>query len=293
MKKLLSILFPLTGPGCRHGACIAGSAGFRQGLHRAAHAATYGRAGRKDRSHRFFWYGCPHCNEFNPYLEAWVKKQGPDVVFKRVPVAFRDDFIPHSKMYHALDALGLATQLTPKVFNEIHVNKDYLLTPEDQAKFLAKNGVDPKKYMDAYNSFSTQSALQKDKKLMDDYKIDGVPTLAVQGKYETGPLRPTACRARFRFSTIWCSRSAPRRCKGGRLPLAPGVGAPRGRRRLMRASNGVTTAAAKTRTKTKTRTPRKACSSPADRIRHRHAARRRTAIRSRRTASRRNCRPGY
>jgi thiol:disulfide interchange protein DsbA len=90
-------------------------------------------------------------------------------------------------MYHALDALGVANELTPKVFNEIHVNKNYLLTPEDQAKFLAKLGVDPKKYMEAYNSFSTQSALQKDKKLLDDYKIDGVPTLAVQGKYETGP----------------------------------------------------------------------------------------------------------
>jgi thiol:disulfide interchange protein DsbA len=135
----------------------------------------------------FFWYGCPHCNEFNPYLETWIKKQGPDVVFKRVPVAFRDDFIPHSRMYHALDALGLAQKLTPIVFNEIHVNKDYLLTPEDQAKFLAKNGVDPQKYLAAYNSFSTQSEIQRDKKLLDDYKIDGVPTLAVQGKYETGP----------------------------------------------------------------------------------------------------------
>jgi thiol:disulfide interchange protein DsbA len=135
----------------------------------------------------FFWYGCPHCNEFNPYLETWIKKQGPDVVFKRVPVAFRDDFIPHSRMYHALDALGLAQKLTPIVFNEIHVNKDYLLTPEDQAQFLAKNGVDPQKYLAAYNSFSTQSEIQRDKKLLDDYKIDGVPTLAVQGKYETGP----------------------------------------------------------------------------------------------------------
>ena len=135
----------------------------------------------------FMWYGCPHCNEFDPYLEAWVKKQGPDVVFKRVPVAFRDDFIPHSKMYHALDALGLADKLTPAVFNEIHVKKNYLLTPEAQATFLATQGVDKKKYMDAYNSFSTQSDLQRDNKLMQDYKIDGVPTLAVQGKYETGP----------------------------------------------------------------------------------------------------------
>ncbi|MFK4440370.1 thiol:disulfide interchange protein DsbA [Caballeronia udeis] len=135
----------------------------------------------------FMWYGCPHCNEFDPYLEAWVKKQGPDVVFKRVPVAFRDDFIPHSKMYHALDALGLADKLTPAVFNEIHVKKNYLLTPEAQATFLATLGVDKKKYMDAYNSFSTQSDLQRDTKLMQDYKIDGVPTLAVQGKYETGP----------------------------------------------------------------------------------------------------------
>ena len=135
----------------------------------------------------FMWYGCPHCNEFDPYLEAWIKKQGPDVVFKRVPVAFRDDFIPHSKLYHAVDALGLANQLTPTIFHEIHVNKNYLLTPEDQAKFLAKNGVDPKKFIDAYNSFSTQSAVQRDKKLIEDFRIDGVPTLAVQGKYETGP----------------------------------------------------------------------------------------------------------
>ena len=135
----------------------------------------------------FFWYGCPHCNAFDPFLEGWIKKQGQDVVFKRVPVAFRDDFIPHSKMYYALDALGLSQKLTPVVFHEIHVNKNYLLTPEDQAKFLATQGVDPKKYMEAYNSFSTQSALQRDKALLDSYKIDGVPTIAIQGKYETGP----------------------------------------------------------------------------------------------------------
>jgi thiol:disulfide interchange protein DsbA len=115
----------------------------------------------------FFWYGCPHCNEFEPYIEAWEKKQGPDVVFKRVPVAFRDDFIPHSKIYHALVALGVAEKLTPAE--------------------IATQGVDKKKYMDAYNSFSAQSDVQRDAKLLQDYKIDGVPTVIVQGKYVTGP----------------------------------------------------------------------------------------------------------
>jgi protein dithiol oxidoreductase (disulfide-forming) len=135
----------------------------------------------------FMWYGCPHCNEFEPYIEKWKSQQGPDVVFKRVPVAFRDDFNPHSKMLLALDVLGLTDKLTPMIFHEIHVNKDYLLTPEAQADFLAKQGVDKKKYLDAYNSFSVQSNLKRVQQMIADYKIDGVPTLVVQGKYETGP----------------------------------------------------------------------------------------------------------
>lgn len=188
MKKLIRTLFfsvSLAIVGAAHASTAAPAAGKEYTVLKTPQTVDVP-AGKIEVT-EFFWYGCPHCNEFDPYLEAWVKKQGPDIVFKRVPVAFRDDFIPHSKLYHALDALGLAQQLTPVVFNEIHVNKDYLLTPEDQAKFLATKGVDPKKFMDAYNSFSTQSELKRDQKLLEDYKIDGVPTLAVQGKYETGP----------------------------------------------------------------------------------------------------------
>ena len=135
----------------------------------------------------FFWYGCPHCNEFEPYLETWLKKQNPDVVFKRVPVAFQPQFVPHQKLYHAVVELGLEPQLTPKIFNEIHVQKDYLLTPETQADFLAKNGVDKQKFLAAYNSFANDSMIKRDEQLIAAYQIDGVPTLAVQGKYETGP----------------------------------------------------------------------------------------------------------
>jgi protein dithiol oxidoreductase (disulfide-forming) len=187
MKKLLSILFLSLGliAATAHASPSAPVSGKDYTV-LASPQPTDVPAGKIEVT-EFFWYGCPHCNEFNPYLEDWIKKQGPDVVFQRVPVAFRDDFIPHSKMYHALDALGLAQKLTPAIFNEIHVKKDYLLTLDAQTKFLATLGVDKQKYTDAYNSFSTQSDLKRDAKLMDDYKIDGVPTLAVQGKYETGP----------------------------------------------------------------------------------------------------------
>jgi thiol:disulfide interchange protein DsbA len=135
----------------------------------------------------FMWYGCPHCNEFDPYIEKWKSEQGSDVVFTRVPVAFRDDFIPHSKMLYALQSLGLADKLTPVVFHEIHVNKNYLLTPEAQAKFLATQGVDTNAYLAAYNSFSVKSEVKRSQQLLDAYQIDGVPTLIVQGKYKTGP----------------------------------------------------------------------------------------------------------
>jgi protein dithiol oxidoreductase (disulfide-forming) len=135
----------------------------------------------------FFWYGCPHCNELQSYLEPWIAAQKSDIVFRRVPVTFRDDFIPHSKMFHALEALGVERKLTPAIFREIHVNGNYLLTPEAQAKFLQTQGVDPGKFMAAYNSFSTQSALQRDKAMMSSYRISLVPTIVVAGKYETGP----------------------------------------------------------------------------------------------------------
>ncbi|MBN9114357.1 MAG: thiol:disulfide interchange protein DsbA/DsbL, partial [Pandoraea sp.] len=101
----------------------------------------------------FFWYGCPHCNALEPSLEAWVKKQGKDVVFKRVPVAFQDRFEPHTRMFYALRALGREAELTPKVFNEIHVKHNYLLTAQTQADFLTQFGIDKQKYLDAYNGF--------------------------------------------------------------------------------------------------------------------------------------------
>jgi thiol:disulfide interchange protein DsbA len=142
----------------------------------------------------FFWYGCPHCNAFEPAVDAWSKKLPPDVAFRRVPVAFRDEpFVAHQKIYYALDAMGLVPTIHRKVFYAIHGERQRLEKPADISAFMQKNGVDAAKFMENFNSFSTQTKARQAAKLAADYKIDGVPAIGVQGKYyTTGTLAGTS-----------------------------------------------------------------------------------------------------
>ena len=134
----------------------------------------------------FFWYGCPHCNAFEPALEAWVKKLPADVVFRRAPVAFRDEpFGTHQRIYYALEALGQVEAMHRKVFYAIHNDRAKLDKPAEIAAFMAKNGVDSAKFLDAFNSFGVQTKARQAKLLAEAYKIDGVPALGVHGRFYT------------------------------------------------------------------------------------------------------------
>jgi thiol:disulfide interchange protein DsbA len=144
-------------------------------------------SGKKVEVTEFFWYDCPHCNAFDPSLEAWVKKQGDKINFKRVPVAFRDTFIPQQKLYYALEAMGKVNELHTKIFRAIHADRQQLDTDAQIAAYIAKQGIDPKKFADAYNSFGVQTKVQRATQLQAAYQVDGVPMLAVDGKYLTSP----------------------------------------------------------------------------------------------------------
>jgi len=138
----------------------------------------------------FFWYGCPHCNAFEPALDAWAKKLPDDVVFHRVPVAFSaQPFIAHQKIFYALDSLGLIGTMHRKIFYAIHHDRMRLDKAEEISAFMAQNGVDAVKFMAEFDSFSTQTRLRQANALTDGYKIDGVPAIGINGRYYTsGPL---------------------------------------------------------------------------------------------------------
>jgi protein dithiol oxidoreductase (disulfide-forming) len=131
----------------------------------------------------FFWYSCPHCHAFEPKLNAWLKKAPADLAFRRVPVAFRDDFVPQQRLFYALEAMGKVDELHGKVFQDIHVNR--LPTNKDDLilAFAEKNGLDKAKFQEVYNSFAVSSKAKRAKQLQDAYVVDGVPAMGVAGRY--------------------------------------------------------------------------------------------------------------
>lgn len=137
----------------------------------------------------FFWYGCPHCNAFEPALDAWAKALPADVAFRRVPAAFNESWVPHQRIFYALESLDLLATMHRKVFYAIHAQRMRLDKAADIGAFMASNGVDTAKFGQAYDSFTVQTKVRQATQLTNAYKIDGVPALGVQGRYYTsGPL---------------------------------------------------------------------------------------------------------
>ena len=133
----------------------------------------------------FFWYSCPHCNVFEPQLEAWIKKAPKDVVVRRVPVSFRPDFEPQQRLYYVLEALGKVDTLHKKVFYAIHVEKQALNTADLVATWAEKQGISKAKFTELYNSFPVNLKARKATQLQEAFKVQGVPSLGIAGRFYT------------------------------------------------------------------------------------------------------------
>ena len=131
----------------------------------------------------FFWYGCIHCYNLEPALEAWLPKLPADTYFRRIPAVFNERWAHDATIYYAFEALGLLDKLHRPFFEAIH--KDRLKTdnPAALGEWLAKNGVDPQKFDAAMKSFGVQSKTKRAAQLTGASRIDGTPALMVQGRY--------------------------------------------------------------------------------------------------------------
>ncbi len=140
--------------------------------------------GRKIEVIEFFSYGCPHCADLEPYMQAWIKRLPPDVQFRRIPVAFQPAWENLGRVYYTLEALGEEAKLSPEVFATIHGNARINLAQEQKFfDWAASKGLDRKKVEDTYKSFGVAGKIGRAKQTAQTYNIQSVPTLIVDGKF--------------------------------------------------------------------------------------------------------------
>ena len=142
-------------------------------------------AGGKVEVIEFFGYWCPHCNAFEPELEAWLKKLPANINFKRVPVAFQEAAVPLQKLYYTLETLNKVNDMQRKVFTAIHAYKQNLNTQDGIVAWAVKQGFDQQKFIETFSSFAVNTKVSRAKQLSNEYKIQGVPSLGIAGKFYT------------------------------------------------------------------------------------------------------------
>jgi thiol:disulfide interchange protein DsbA len=130
-----------------------------------------------------FWYGCPHCYEFEPLLESWVSKLPSDVMFVRSPGMWDDLMKTHAQIYYTAQELKVFDKIHSVAFNEIHQKRNYLQTPEAIREMFVAQGVDGAAFDKAWASFQVNSGVRQAETRMREYGVRGVPNLIVNGKY--------------------------------------------------------------------------------------------------------------
>jgi thiol:disulfide interchange protein DsbA len=139
----------------------------------------------------FFWYACPHCYAIDPLVEAWKKTKPSYITFSREHVMWTDGHRSLARLFYTLESMGKIDELHSAIFKEIHVNQNPLIdlanddrkSEEIQTAFVVKHGVSEVDFKKAYRSFGVENAMRRADELWQRYRISGVPTFIINGKY--------------------------------------------------------------------------------------------------------------
>jgi len=143
----------------------------------------------------FFSYGCPHCGDLEPSIQAWLKTKPADVQFRRVPVMFQQRWENLARVFYTLEAMGEESKLSPEVFTAVNAKGIPLWNEKDFLDWAAAKGLDRKKAEDLFKSFAIVGKVNRAKQQAQVYNIQSTPTIVVDGKFITGSDRITGGHA--------------------------------------------------------------------------------------------------
>lgn len=132
-----------------------------------------------------FWYGCPHCFRFEPYIERWSANLPDSVAFEQIPSIINSGWADHARTFYSLEIMGKQEELHSKLFDAIHIKRQRLNGLDSISAFVAEQGVDEQKFRQTFNSFAVDSLMRKNLKIERKYGHNGVPAMVVNGKYLT------------------------------------------------------------------------------------------------------------
>jgi thiol:disulfide interchange protein DsbA len=145
-------------------------------------------SGKKIEVIEFFSYNCPHCADFEPALQAWLKRKPKDVDYKAVSMDLgHAQWRPAAKLYYTLEAMGILDQYHQKVFDAIHKERKALTSDKAVKDWARSAGIDGTRFDQAYDSFSVDAKLKGGQTLARTHGVTGTPSVAVNGRYVTGP----------------------------------------------------------------------------------------------------------
>lgn len=130
-----------------------------------------------------FWYGCPHCFRFEPYVERWSAKLPEGVVFEQVPSSLNPRWTEHARAYYAFKMMGVLDQTHKALFDAIHLKRQRLMSLDAVAGFAADMGLDEKLFREDAYSFPVETQIRKNIQKEKRYGHQGVPAVIVNGKY--------------------------------------------------------------------------------------------------------------
>lgn len=143
--------------------------------------------GKKVEVIEFFAYHCPACYALEPGLNEWVKKQGDNIVLRRVHLPFQGPTDPEAHLFLTLEAMGRLNDMHPKILHAVHVQRVRLMKDEQIIDWVSKNGIDRAKFLETWNSFSVMTKLRRLPQAATAYQVSGTPTIIIDGKYQTSP----------------------------------------------------------------------------------------------------------
>ena len=136
-----------------------------------------------------FWYGCPHCFTFLPYMEQYAKSAADDVAVRHMPAIFRDSWVAHARAFYTAELLGVQKQIHRPLFEAIHLRKRPMDSKEELMKFFEMYGVSNDDFNKTFNSFAVETLLRKSQVMQQRYGVRGTPTVIVNGKYRVSGSR--------------------------------------------------------------------------------------------------------